>query len=208
MAGPSTSRVLFSRPMSTHRARRLLDGFLVAEILFACCACTSKDGATIATGTGSSSLLCSAGDRYQNVSLVRKFQSIATCHQGADQTLLVRVDSDTSDNVTFVDAGYHGPGTYSGNVEVYMVDPGTGCHEGVASATTVPADADACTGAPPAPCSVTLQGTATTTATGDLTLSASCAAFSFSRDGVCGTCTAQASITASIQDCNLLGPTP
>lgn len=158
------------------------------------------------TGTGTSSLVCSAGDQYKNVALQRSFQSIAMCHRDGSHTLRVQVGSDGCDTLSFVVPSYAGPGTYEGSVEVYTVDPNTGCMQGIGVATTAPEDVpDACGTKTPPPCSIVVQGTATLSSKGNLSLQATCASFAFSRSDplACGTCTQSGDIRAAITGCDM-----
>jgi hypothetical protein len=191
-----------------------------APLLFGCNWTTTQDGhgngtshigpSDSPTGIGSASLVCTEGDGGYPPSIPadtpvqRSFASIATCERHPDETLLVHVGSDTCDDVTFSVPAYNGPGTYQGDVDIYIVEPDAGCMGAVGTASTFATlDAGTC-GAMPPHCTIGITGSASFTSKGTLSLDAKCPSFSYDYGYTCGgKCSESNDVTVTIQDCDL-----
>jgi hypothetical protein len=160
-----------------------------------------------ATGEGSASLTCK--DEYTSqISVSREFRGIAVCKYTPEDGLLVRVGSNTCDDIGVLIRDFTGPGVYETSdalgaaamISLYVVKPGTGCQEQVSGIQSYPIDG--CT-TPSDPCTIQVEGDVTPTRGGDLSLTIECGRLAYNHAGTCGECTPDAPFQVHIDDCEL-----
>lgn len=161
-----------------------------------------------ATGEGQAALSC-VEPVYGQTSLARELSSIAECEYTPEKGLLVRVGSNSCDNLAVVLRDFSGAGTYVGDgtlegpvhVSLYTTRPESGCSDPLVFQSS---PLESC-GIAPDPCTVEVTGDVTPTRGGDISLRIHCGQLVYGGVEECSACTPTVDMTLDIEDCEPLG---